>query len=84
VQNAMQRLPVNRQPIDLTDLTDSPKQDRPLETNKVVPDSFADWLAQPSQTITAGPETEQGVFIEVNGDSCVQIVGSSSVESRKR
>jgi hypothetical protein len=83
VQNAMHRLPATRQPLDLTNLTDSPKKDSPLKTDKIVPDSFAEWLAQPSQTITAGPESEQGVFIEVNGDSCVQIVGSSSTEFNK-
>jgi hypothetical protein len=78
VQNAMQRLQLINQPIELTDISNSSEETRPLKINKVVPDSFAEWLAQPSRTITAEPE---GLGLE--NECCVQIVDIKSEESHK-
>ena len=69
----MQRYHASRPPVELTDSVNSPDTFCPSETEKVVPDSFAEWLAQPSQTISAGPEPEQGIFLGLMEESLVQL-----------
>jgi hypothetical protein len=72
VQNAMQRFQMTRPAVELTDHSHSPERDIPSETDKVVPDSFAEWLAQPSATITGGPEPEQGIFVGLMRECQIQ------------
>lgn len=68
---------MTRQPIELTDLSNSPEERR-LETEKIVPDSFADWLSQPSRTITAGPQPPQGGT--GSEKSCVHVIDGKAAE----
>ena len=74
MQNAMQRVHVI-EAFELTDLSDSSAADLSPNTDKVVPDSFAEWLAQPSPSITGGPELAQGVFIAMMNQCQVHITG---------
>jgi len=53
----------------MTDLEIPPTTHALAEPDKVLPDSFADWLAQPSQTITASSESEPGMCIGLLGES---------------
>jgi hypothetical protein len=63
----------SRLPAGPTDFHASSAGGTPFETHKVLPDSFADWLAQPSHTITAGQEAEQGIFVGLLGECQVQV-----------
>ncbi|MDR3377134.1 MAG: hypothetical protein P4M10_00490 [Verrucomicrobiae bacterium] len=74
MQNAMQRVRVIKT-VDLTDLSDSSTDDLSPKTEPVVPDSFAEWLAQPSGTITGGPDLAQGVFVGVMNQCQIHIAG---------
>jgi len=73
VQIAMQRLQVTTPPTEkLADSINPPVRDDVSKTDKVVPDSFSEWLAQPSQTIAAGSEPEQGIFMGLLDQCCTQ------------
>ena len=56
--------------VALTNASNAPDAARPRGADKVVPDSFAEWLAQPARTITSGPEPEPepGVFAALLND----------------
>jgi hypothetical protein len=54
--------------VRLTDAAVPPPTDAPSETEEVLPASFADWLAQPSHTITAGPEQDQERLVGLPGE----------------
>jgi hypothetical protein len=85
MQNGIQRLQVTRQPIKPSDLSASPEKDRPKKTDKVVPDSFEEWLASPTQTISVGPEPEQGIFFTgLINESSAQIIDKRPKRPRKR
>jgi hypothetical protein len=79
VQNAMQRFQLINILFELTDRTDSPEQQGLSESDKVVPDSLADWLARPSQTITAEPQSEQGIFAGLMKECPVRVVENQAV-----
>jgi hypothetical protein len=83
VQSAMQRFQVTRAVVELTDTPDSSEDGCPSETNKLVPDSFSDWLAQPSQTITAGPDPEQGIFVGLLNECHLRMVGTPAAHLRR-
>jgi hypothetical protein len=68
----MQRLPSKTPFIALTDARNSSDRDFSPQPNKVVPDSFAEWLARPADTISAGPEPGQGVFMRLMNECCEQ------------
>jgi hypothetical protein len=61
--------PFTRMPAEVAGSNDPPVDGISSEMDKLVPDSFADWLAQPSCTITAGPDQEPGVWVQVDGRS---------------
>jgi hypothetical protein len=82
VQNAMQRFQPTNTLLELTDLTDSPDPEGLPESDKVVPDSFADWLARPSQTITPEPQPEQGIFAGLMSECPVQTIVGQPMRRR--
>lgn len=59
----MSRLPITRPIVVPPELSDSSIESSLHEPEKVIPESFAEWLAQPSQPIVDGPGPEQGIFI---------------------
>jgi hypothetical protein len=65
----MQQFQTTGSRVALPNASNSPDAVRPRVADKVVPDSFAEWLAQPARTITSGPEPEQGVFAALLNDS---------------
>jgi len=67
---------------ELARINESPELPIPSDADPVVPNSFAEWLAQPSQTITAGPETEQGIFVGLLGQCQVQVSHDASARPR--
>jgi hypothetical protein len=60
--------------IELTDSSISPAQSRVPEADHGVPKSFAEWLARPCQTITSGPESEQGIFVGMTKECQVRVL----------
>jgi hypothetical protein len=50
-------------PKDPTDITCSPGLVYSADTNKAVPDSFAEWLAQPACDITAEAAADHSRFL---------------------
>ena len=75
----MPRFQFTRSLFELTDQIDSPARDGVSEPDKVVPDSFADWLARPSRTITPEPQPEQGVFSGLMYECRVQTIAGQSL-----
>jgi len=82
VQMTMQRFQFTRSLFELTDQIDSPGKDGVPEPNKVVPDSFAEWLARPSQTITPEPQSEQGIFAGLMNECLVRTIAGQSLRRR--
>ena len=82
VQNVMQRFQFASALYELTDLPGSPGQDALSESARVVPDSFADWLARPSQTITSEPKPEQGIFLGLMSECRVRATDNQPVPRR--
>jgi hypothetical protein len=80
----MQGLQLSNIRLELTDPINSPEKNSASEPDKVVPDSFADWLAQPSQTITAGPEPEQGIFVGLMNECQVRIAEDPAIRPHRR
>jgi hypothetical protein len=71
---SMQRIDISK-PLVLSAKSESPPPAQfPLENARPVPDSFADWLARPAQTITAGPEPNEGVFVNLSEGSKIDVV----------
>jgi hypothetical protein len=62
----------NTNPLDPTDITCSPELVCPAGPDKAVPDSFAEWLAQPACGITDGADPEQGLFLGLLDESSGQ------------
>ena len=83
VQITMPRFQFTRSPFELTDQIDSPGMDSVSEPDNVVPDSFADWLARPSRTITPEPQSEQGIFAGLMNECPVQTVAGQSLRRRR-
>jgi hypothetical protein len=79
VQITMLRFPFTRPLFELADRTDLPGKDEVPEPDKVVPDSFADWLARPSQTITSESQPEQGIFAGMMDECLVQVIRVQSM-----
>ena len=75
----MPRFQLIRIPEILVDLAIAPEQGCPSETERVVPDSFAEWLAQPCHTISAGPETEQGIFVGLLSECSVKVIADAAI-----
>ncbi len=75
----MQRLQTNAPFVVLTDASCPPETERPLEAEKVVPDSFAEWLAQPACDITDATELDQGIVIGVMNEFQAQNSSGPSV-----
>jgi len=48
------------------------------ETVESVPDSFAEWLGRPAQTITGRPESAPGAFLNLDGRSKIHLVFNPS------
>jgi len=69
--------PFTRMPAELTGASNPPVTNVPSETDKVLPDSFADWLAQPSCTITARPDSQPdpkpGIWVGLTSESQIHI-----------
>jgi hypothetical protein len=78
----MPRFQFTKSLFDLTDPMDSPGQDGVPEPGKVVPDSFAEWLARPAQTITPEPQSEQGLFAALMNECPVRIIAEQSLRRR--
>jgi len=78
----MQRFQFTNTLFELTDRTDSPEHEGLPESDKVVPDSLADWLARPSETITAEPQPEQGIFAGLMKECPVRVIENQSVPRR--
>lgn len=64
VQDAMQRSQVRPSAADLAGTSDSPVGESVPTAQRIVPDSFSEWLARPSQTISIAGDSEphQGIF----------------------
>jgi hypothetical protein len=77
----MQRLQTNPPAVALTDAGCPPETELPLEAEKVVPDSFAEWLAQPACTITDETELAQGIFVGVMNEVRAQTLSGPSAPS---
>ena len=83
MQITMLRFQFTRSLFEPTDQIDSPGKDGVSEQDKVVPDSFADWLARPSQTITPEPQCEQGFFEGLMNECPVQAIAGPSLRHRR-
>jgi hypothetical protein len=70
-------------PKELTDSTNSPVDGSASKAEKVVPDSFSDWLARPSATITAGSEPEQGIFVGMLNECRAQVADDRATLQRR-
>jgi len=68
VQDAMPRFHPTHKPVELTESNDPLGEPDTSLSRKLVPESFSEWLAQPSQSITSGPESEQGIFMGLMGE----------------
>ena len=79
----MQRFQFTKSLFELTDQTGSPEDDGMPESEKALPDSFADWLARPSQTITAEPQPEQGIFAGLMNECPVRVMEGRPVPRRR-
>ena len=66
----------------LTDVNGSSLAQRLPESDKVVPDSFADWLARPADTITACSEPEPAIFMRLMNKCCEQNSARPPLNSR--
>jgi len=78
----MQRFQPTNILFELTDRSDSPDSEGLPESDKVVPDSLADWLAHPSQTITAEPQPEQGIFAGLMNECPVRIIAGQPMRRK--
>ena len=67
----------------LTGANDPPMIECPIETEKVVPASFSDWLARPAGTITDSPELEADILMLLTSGGCGPDSNGSSANSSR-
>ena len=83
MQRVMQRFEVTKIFFEPTDPLDSPVEFDASATGTGVPDSFDEWLAQPSQTIAPGMEPDQGIFAGLINECQVRITHRPPIQPRQ-